>query len=108
MTTKKTEAKKTAAASETTKAVAQPAAKAAKPEKAAKKTKLPTKVKIMRASFTMPKTDYQKIAEIKDACLKAGLNVKKSEVLRAGLKALGDMNMEQLARAMAGMGKAGK
>jgi hypothetical protein len=76
---------------------------AAKP--AAKKPKKEHKVKVVRDSFTMPQNEYQKIAEIKETCLKAGLPVKKSEVLRAGLKALAELNAAQLKRAMAALEK---
>src|SRR3989338_3594381 len=65
-------------------------------KQAAKKMKKEHKVKIVRDSFTMQQSEYQKIAEIKEACLKAGLHVKKSEVLRAGLKALCEKNDAQL------------
>lgn len=77
----------------------------AMPKPAAKKTKKTPKVEMMRVSFTMPKTEYRKIAEIKEACLKAGLHVKKSAVLLAGLKVLGGMNAAQLKRAVAGLEK---
>ncbi|HEX5363685.1 MAG TPA: hypothetical protein VFW59_05415 [Gallionella sp.] len=70
---------------------------------AAKKQK--NKVKVVRDSFTMPQDEYQKIAEIKEAGLEAGLSVKKSEVLRAGLKALASMSPAQLKRALAGLEK---
>lgn len=63
------------------------------------------KVKVVRDSFTMPQDEYQKIAQIKEACLEAGLQVKKSEVLRAGLKALTSMSPVQLKRALAGLEK---
>jgi hypothetical protein len=46
------------------------------------------KEKVVRDSFTMPKSDYAKIAELKQRCLDAGLSVKKSELLRAGLNLL--------------------
>lgn len=115
MTTDKTEAaaKKTTtdkaivAAKKAAKPVAKPATKkaVATPKPAAKKTKKESKVKVVHDSFSMPKTEYQKIAEIKEACLEAGLQVKKSEVLRAGLKALGGMNETQLKSAIAGLGK---
>ena len=76
------------------------------PAKAAtKKPKKEHKEKVVRDSFTMPQSEYQKIAEIKEICLKAGLPVKKSEVLRAGLKALVEMNAAQLKRALAGLEK---
>ena len=44
--------------------------------------------KVVRDSFTMPKSDYAKIAELKQRCLDAGIPVKKSELLRAGLNLL--------------------
>lgn len=80
--------------------------KAPSPVKAAaKKPKKEHKEKVVRDSFTMPQSEYQKIASIKETCLKAGLPVKKSEVLRAGLKALVEMNAAQLKRALAGLEK---
>lgn len=88
-------------------AIAKPAAKTAVKEtakilageslkQAAKKAKKNHKEKVVRDSFTMPQSEYQKIAEIKESCLKAGMHVKKSEVLRAGLKALCEKNDAQL------------
>lgn len=73
----------------------------AKEAKAAKKPKL----KVVRDSFTMPQSEYQKIAEIKALCIKADLPVKKSEVLRAGLKALCAMDETQLKNALNGLDK---
>ncbi|AXF12253.1 hypothetical protein CUJ91_31200 [Paraburkholderia graminis] len=49
------------------------------------KTKRTKKEKVVRDSFTMPKSDYEKIAALKQKCLDAGVSVKKSELLRAGL-----------------------
>lgn len=72
---------------------------------AAKKPKKEHKEKVVRDSFTMPQSEYRKIAEIKGACLKTGVPVKKSEVLRAGLKALCEMNAAQLKHALAGLEK---
>ena len=113
MTTKKTDTKITTAkitAEDTAKTTAKkplvekaPAPTLAKA--AVKKPKKEPKVKIVRDSFTMPQSDYLKIAEIKETCLKAGLPVKKSEVLRAGLRALVGMDTTQLKRAMAGVEK---
>lgn len=115
MVTRKTEAtmrktvttKAPAVEKRTVKPVAKPVDKnpvSTTPEPAAKKLKKP-KVKKVVSDFSMPQVEYQKIAEIKEACLKAGLRVKKNAVLRAGLKALGEMNGAQLKRAMAGFGK---
>lgn len=78
---------------------------AAKPEKKTKKVngKAETKVKVIRDSFTMPQNDYAKIGELKQACQKAGLHVKKSELLRAGLHALGKLSAAQLKQTIAQM-----
>jgi len=59
------------------------------------------KVKVVRDSFTMPQSDYAKIAALKQVCLRAGLHVKKSELLRAGLHALSKLGTTQLRRAIA-------
>lgn len=55
--------------------------KASKPAKAAKP-------KLVRDSFSFPKAEYAVLATLKDRAVKAGKAVKKSELLRAGLKAL--------------------
>jgi len=89
------------------KAVPAPAVKEAKVEKEpklAKAVKKP-KLKVVRDSFTMPQSEYQKIAEIKALCLKAGLPVKKSEVLRAGLQALSAMAEAQMLNTLNGLDK---
>lgn len=98
--------KKTAAAAAKTTAKKAPVEKATAAAKAtAQKSKKERKEKVVRDSFTMPRSEYRRIAEIKETCLKAGLPVKKSEVLRAGLKALGAMNAAQLKRVLAGLEK---
>ena len=78
-------------------------AKPAKKNKKDKKTsgKAENKKKVVRDSFTMPQNDYAKIAELKHVCLKAGMHVKKSELLRAGLHALGRLSVTQLKQAIA-------
>ncbi|MEM5424275.1 MULTISPECIES: hypothetical protein [Paraburkholderia] len=63
-----------------------PAPAAAPAEKV--KAKRVKKDKVVRDSFTMPKTDYQRIALLKRKCLEAGVAVRKSELLRAGLQLL--------------------
>jgi nicotinamide mononucleotide adenylyltransferase len=68
-----------------------------------KKVKKESKVKVVRDSFTMPQNEYQKIEDIKAACLKTGRHVKKSEVLRAGLQALSNMSPAALEAALAGL-----
>src|SRR5713101_4370836 len=52
--------------------------------------------KVTRDSFTMPSTDYEKIGQLKAKCLKAGLSVTKSEIIRAGLHALERLSTEHL------------
>lgn len=99
MTTKKTAAATVKPAAKKTLAVKAPVPAPAKA--AAKKPEKEHKEKAVRDSFTMPQSEYRKIAEIKEASLKAGLPVKKSEVLRAGLKALCGMGAAELKRALA-------
>ena len=102
---KKPPVKKTAIpAKKVTKSVAKPSVKGA-PRPSVKKPKKEHKKKVVRDSFTMPQIEYQKIAEIKAICLKARMHVKKSEVLRAGLKALAGLNATQLKRALSELEK---
>ena len=53
--------------------------------KADKKKEKPEKVKVVRDSFTIPKTEYTQIAALKKRAMALGLEVKKSELIRAGL-----------------------
>lgn len=109
---KKASAPARPAATTQAKPVAKPVGKAAVktqaravPKQDAKKAKKNHKEKVVRDSFTMPKSEYQKIAEIKETCLKAGMHVKKSEVLRAGLKALCEKTDAQLKQSLRSMEK---
>ncbi len=72
-------------------AKATPAVKAAKVAKAPKADK-PKKPKLVRDSFTIPKAEYEVIDALKQRVAKAGSPAKKSELLRAGIKALAAMN----------------
>ncbi len=49
------------------------------------------KPKLVRDSFTIPKAEYSVIDELKQRAGKLGSSVKKSELLRAGIKALAAM-----------------
>jgi hypothetical protein len=60
------------------------------------KAKRVKKEKVVRDSFTMPKSDYEKIAVLKQKCLSQGVHVKKGELLRAGLQILEAATVEQL------------
>ena len=78
---------------------AAPAVTQAKVEKQSKKVK-PKKAKMVRDSFTMPESDYAKLAELKKKCLEAGVHVKKSELLRAGLLSLSKLTNASLIKAV--------
>jgi hypothetical protein len=67
-------------------------------ESSAKKHK--NKINVVRDSFTMPENEYARIAAIKEICAKAKMHVKKSEVLRAGLILLAELDPAQLKRAL--------
>lgn len=89
----KSAAKKPAGAPSATKPKA---AKAERPPKADK----PKKIKMVRDSFTMPENDYAQLAELKKKCLQAGVHVKKSELLRAGLLSLSGLPNAALIKAV--------
>jgi len=76
------------------------AASAAKPAKKESTLKKPEKQsdkkKNVRDSFSMPENEYKVLSEIKKRCLANGIEVKKSELLRAGLKILGEMSLPAL------------
>ena len=111
MTEKATPTKRKAAAPKPAVAARKSATAKAAPAKDEKKHKKDkkaggkeeSKVKVVRDSFTMPQSDYAKIAELKQICLKAGVPVKKSELLRAGLHALGKLGIAQLKQTIAQM-----
>lgn len=67
---------------------------------APKKAQGAKKEKVLRDSFTMPKSDYAKLAELKQRCLDAGVHIKKSEILRAGLQLLAASSPKQLLSAV--------
>jgi hypothetical protein len=68
---------------------------------AEQKAKRAKKEKVVRDSFTMPKSDYEKLAALKQKCLESGIAVKKSELLRAGLLLLEGVSVAQLLDAIA-------
>jgi len=102
-TAAKPAAKPAAAPVKAAKAPAMPApktAKTAKPAKAPKADK-PKKPKLVRDSFTIPKAEYAVLEDLKARAAKAGAPSKKSEVLRAGIKALAALPDAAFAAAMA-------
>ncbi|SOE87870.1 hypothetical protein SAMN05446935_8537 [Burkholderia sp. YR290] len=64
------------------------------------KAKRVKKEKVVRDSFTMPMSDYVKIAALKQKCQAAGVSVKKSELLRAGLLLLESASAKRLLAAV--------
>lgn len=88
-----------------TKRVAKPAAKvrkkAATPVTAPKEK--PKKTKLVRDSFTMPEAEYAVLGEVKKACLKAGVEVKKSELLRIGVALIRQLDVARLKEILAGL-----
>ena len=63
------------------------------------------KVKLVRDSFTMPANEYQILQDTKKASLKAGFEVKKSDLLRIGVGLLKTLSVTQLAAARAALTK---
>ena len=70
-----------------------------KPVKAVKAEKV-KKPKLVRDSFTIPKDEYVVIASLKTRAGKLGQAIKKSELLRAGVKALATMSDIQFKAAL--------
>jgi hypothetical protein len=75
-------------------AAKKPAAVPAKPLK-------DKKVKVVRDSFTIPKSELLQIGESKKRALELGVEIKKSELIRAGLQALTSMNDAAFKKALA-------
>ncbi|MFT5644809.1 MAG: hypothetical protein ACI83P_002372 [Janthinobacterium sp.] len=91
---------KTAAAAKTvtTKPVAAKTA-AAKPAAAAVDLDARDKArksKLVRDSFTMPEQEYAVLGQVKKACLKAGFDIKKSELLRIGVALINQIDLVTL------------
>ena len=68
-----------------------PVAKAATAPSATRKSAKEKKVKVVRDSFTLPKTELLQITDMKKRAMTLGVEVKKSELIRAGLQALSTM-----------------
>jgi hypothetical protein len=68
------------------------------------------KPKLVRDSFTMPEQEYQALGDVKKACLKAGIEVKKSELLRVGVALVKQLDLAKLKAALGALAplKAGR
>lgn len=79
-------------------------AEAPKAEKAGKLAKVkkqaPKPPKLVRDSFTIPETDYALFATLKQRALTAGVEVKKSEILRAAVAVLAELDDAELVKAI--------
>ncbi|MBA4381123.1 MAG: hypothetical protein C0406_01030 [Sideroxydans sp.] len=95
--TRKPAAPKVATKAAPVKAPAKPAKKHKKEKKSG------DKVKVVRDSFTMPQSDYDLIAALKEKA--NGIHVKKSELLRAGLRLLSKLTAAQLKKSVADLEK---
>jgi hypothetical protein len=103
-------AKKALSVPASAKSARKPAAKSAVKVPIAKKSKIvkvaavaapkAKKTKTVRDSFNMPDFDYALIGVLKKRALGAATEVKKSELLRAGLKSLAAMNDREFSAAL--------
>jgi hypothetical protein len=89
-----------------------PARKPAAPRAAAKPPVVPiverapaveARPALVRDSFTMPENEYAVLLEVKQACLRAGVDVKKSELLRIGVALLGQLDVATLQGVLAAL-----
>jgi len=86
-----------AAAKPAVQAAAKPASR--KPAAPAAEAK-PAKIKLVRDSFTMPSDEYAALGQLKQRALAGAHPVKKSELLRAGVKLLASLSDAALLRAL--------
>jgi len=100
----KTAAVKTAARALVARAAPPPARKAVRkaalPERV---LALETRPNLVRDSFTMPEDEYAVLADVRQACLRAGVDVKKSELLRIGVALLGQLDLNTLQTVLAAL-----
>jgi hypothetical protein len=61
------------------------------------------KTKLVRHSFTLPKQEYDLLGEMKKTCRHAGINVKKTELLRVSLGLLKQLDEARLKAAIAAL-----
>jgi len=85
------------------KPVAPKSVKATPPKKAEPKKSeaKPVKVKMVRDSFTFPETDHSQLAALKKRVVALGQDVKKGELVRAGIALLAALDNKALLAAVA-------
>lgn len=87
----------------TNKSVAPTAKAQAKIKPVAEHKEKTKKPKLIRDSFTMPEVEYQVLADVKKMCIKAGFEIKKSELLRIGVALIQKMDAATLKEALASL-----
>jgi len=60
----------------------------------------PERERVIRDSFTLPVSDYQRISRIQERALKASFHANKSEIMRAGLLILDELPDAELTSAL--------
>jgi hypothetical protein len=60
---------------------------------------------LVRDSFTMPQSEYQVLSLVKKACLQAGIEIKKSELLRIAVVQLAGLSVTKIATLQKGLNK---
>ena len=82
------------------KAAAKPAPQAAPDAAAEPGRDKVRKAKLVRDSFTMPEQEYAVLGQVKKACIKAGFEIKKSELLRIGVALISQLDMATLQKVL--------
>jgi hypothetical protein len=75
-------------------------AKSTKSTKANKAIKT-VKTKLVRDSFAIPEKEYAALVAVKKACLKAGLEIKKTELIRIGIALVNNLTTAKIKTAQA-------
>jgi hypothetical protein len=68
--------------------------------KSTKATKT-VKTKLVRDSFAIPEKEYAALVAVKKACLKAGLEIKKTELIRIGIALVNNLTTAKIKTAQA-------
>lgn len=55
----------------------------------------------MRDSFTMPEAEYEALTDVKKTCIRSGVAVKKSELLRVAVALLSKMDVAAIQQTLA-------
>lgn len=78
---------------------------ASKPKAAKAAPHRPQKEKMVRDSFTFPESEHKRLVEMKKRLIALGTEVKKGELVRAGLELLAALDNQKLLKAVADVEK---